>query len=109
MQAGRSLWTIVFSTSMARAVLMVSPRSRAVPVIRLVNIMSSESNKPIGAAGSLSAMLYRLRPTFARSDANAVVQRQDKDLAVADASLRPGSPGFHNGIHCWLHEILVHR
>src|SRR5688572_14843231 len=38
----------------------------------------------------------RLRAAFARADADAVLQRQDEDLPVADAAFRTGAGGVHD-------------
>src|SRR5262245_23086572 len=51
--------------------------------------------------------LDRLRAAFAGADADAILQRQNENLAVADASLRPGAARFHNRVDGRLDEILV--
>src|SRR3954468_24772178 len=48
-----------------------------------------------------------LGPALAGADADAVLQRQDEDLAVADAALGAGAPGLHDGVDRRLHEVLV--
>src|SRR5262249_30196418 len=49
----------------------------------------------------------RFRSALAGADADAVLQRQDEDFAVADAPLRPSAAGLHDGVDGWLDEILV--
>src|SRR5947199_2184282 len=56
---------------------------------------------------SKMCMLNRLGPALAGADADAVLQRQDEDLAVADAALRPGAAGLHDGVDGRLDEVLV--
>src|SRR2546421_6584605 len=49
------------------------------------------------------------RPALAGADAQAVFERQDEDLAVADAPLRPSAAGHHDGVDRRLDEVLIHR
>src|SRR5205823_4109139 len=49
------------------------------------------------------------RPTLSRPDAQAILQRQDEDLAVADAPFRPGAARLHDRVHRRLDEVLVDR
>src|SRR5437667_2825306 len=49
----------------------------------------------------------RFRTAFPRPNADTIFQRQDENLAVADASLRSGSTGFHDGVDGRLNEILI--
>src|SRR5439155_20462554 len=51
MQQGICCWISAFSASMERAGFTQRPRARAVQVMRLVNIMSSDSSKPMGVVG----------------------------------------------------------
>src|SRR6516164_5990741 len=44
---------------------------------------------------------------LAGADADAVLERQDEDLAVADAPFGTSAPGFHDGVHGRLDEILI--
>src|SRR5207253_8196107 len=48
-----------------------------------------------------------LRPALAGADADAILQGEDEDLAVPDATLRPGAAGLHDGVDGRLDEILV--
>src|SRR5215208_5909847 len=48
-----------------------------------------------------------LRPALAGADADAVLQRQDEDLAVADAALGAGAAGLEDGADGRLDEVLV--
>src|SRR5437764_14501365 len=73
-----------------RAVRTAKPRSRAVPVTRLVKSRSSDNSRPVARAGAdgLDMTLPpadsdRLGAALAGADAAAVLQRQDEDLAVA--------------------------
>src|SRR5213078_1291038 len=51
----------------------------------------------------------RLRPALAGADADAVLQRQDENLAVADAAFRPGAARLHDRVNGRFDEILVDR
>src|SRR5207249_3538581 len=114
MQAGLCCWINVFNASSERAGFTDSPRAWAVPVMRLVKIMSSQSNKPSGVGGEgtdMDTLLVqgsnRLGTAFPGTDANAVLQRQDKDLAVTDAAFGTGTARFHDRVHRRLDEILI--
>src|SRR5438552_17866256 len=50
-----------------------------------------------------------LRTALAGADADAVFQRQNKDLAVADAALGSGSACVHNRVHGRLDEVFIAR
>src|SRR5438874_2254173 len=50
-----------------------------------------------------------LGAALAGADADAVLQRQDEDLAVADAALGAGAAGLHDGVDRRLDEVLVNR
>src|SRR4051794_39732012 len=50
-----------------------------------------------------------LGTALASADADAVFQGKDEDLAVADASLRPGAARLHDRVDRRLDEILVDR
>src|ERR1022692_1401074 len=52
-------------------------------------------------------MLNRLGPALAGADADAVFERQDEDLAVADAAFRPGAARFHDRVDGRFDEVLV--
>src|SRR5207245_367782 len=113
MQQGACSWSSEWSAWIARAGFTHKPRSRAVPVMRLVKIMSSESNKPMGVVGKDEAAIVPhlssngFRTAFTRADANTVFQGQNKDLAVADASLGTGAACLHDSVHCRLDKILI--
>src|SRR5262245_36146066 len=87
------------------------PRSRPVPAMRLVKIRSSQSRSPFAAMmyslilfirrfrrfhrldsnnlcnlRNLRIGLNRLGAAFASADADAIFQRQDENLAIADAA-----------------------
>src|SRR5262245_24937094 len=49
----------------------------------------------------------RLRPALPRADADAILQWQNENLAVADAPFRSGAPRFHDGVHRRLDEVLI--
>src|SRR5438270_1902643 len=55
----------------------------------------------------LRTKLDRLRSPFARANADAVFQRQDEDLAIADAALRTGAARLHDRLDGRLDEVLV--
>src|SRR5450432_1939395 len=52
--------------------------------------------------------LDRLGSTLAGADADAVQQRQDEDLAVADFAFLAGAAGLDDGIDGGLDELVVH-
>src|SRR5690348_8697937 len=108
-QRGASCRASAASASAERAGLIVKPSSRAVPATRLVKIRSSDSSRPTGRFGSgvMAPPSDRFRAALAGADADAVLQRQDEDLAVADATLGPGAAGLHDGVHRRLDEVLV--
>src|SRR5207244_1778923 len=104
------------SAATERAGLTVKPSPWAVPVMRLVNIRSSDNSSPMGALGSVCAGMISpstnvsdgFRPAFAGANAEAVLQRQDEDLAIADAPLGSSAARLHDGVDRRLDEILVH-
>src|SRR5262249_37421905 len=49
----------------------------------------------------------RFGSALAGADADAVLQRQNEDFAVADAALGSGAARLHDGVDCRLHEVLV--
>src|SRR5262249_7395410 len=53
------------------------------------------------------AYLDCLRSAFAGADADAVLQRQNEDFAVADAALRSGASCLHDGVDGRLDEVFV--
>src|SRR5207245_378453 len=62
-------------------------------------------NKPLARHSPLTTHhSYRLRPTLPRANANAILQRQNEDLPVADASFRPRAPRLHDGVDRRLDE-----
>src|SRR5947209_951029 len=99
--AGLCRFAISKSKSADRADFTSSPKSWAVPRMRLMNIRSSESSSPDMATSN------RFRPALAGADANAVVQRQDENLAVADATLGPGAARLHDRVDRRLDEVFV--
>src|SRR4051812_10675640 len=98
-QLGRSRRTASRSAAGVRAVATATPRSRPVPATRLVKIRSSHRWTAVTSDG--------LRAALAGADAEAVLQRQDKNLAVADPPLRPGPAGLYDGVHGRFDEVLV--
>src|SRR5579884_1499488 len=54
-----------------------------------------------------ASLLDGLGAALAGADADAVLQRQDEDFAVADAALGAGAPGLHDGVDGRLDEVLV--
>src|SRR4029077_755860 len=50
---------------------------------------------------------YCFGSAFAGADAQTIFQRQDEDLAVADAAFGAGASGLHDGVDRWLDEIFV--
>src|SRR5262249_10292887 len=48
-----------------------------------------------------------LGPALAGADADAVLQGEDEDLAVADAALGAGAAGLDDGVDGGLDEVLV--
>src|SRR4029434_2324971 len=120
--AGSCCRAISSSAATLRAVRISSPSARAVPEMRLVNNKSSQSRMPIAdihlllssvsilfAVPSVSVVQSsnRLRPALPRADADAILQRQNENLAVADAPFRPGAPRFHDGVHRRFDEVLI--
>src|SRR5262249_39265340 len=51
----------------------------------------------------------RLRTALAGANPNAVVQREDEDLAVADLAVGSAASCFEDGVYCGFDEILIHR
>src|SRR5438105_1648924 len=112
---GVCCWISVCSTSRERAGFTLRPRSRAVPVMRLVKSMSSERTRPRRGSDGDGADMERFLlscsngfgTAFPGADADAVFQWQDKDLAVADAPFGSGTTGLHDRVHGRLDEILI--
>src|SRR2546423_3980185 len=48
-----------------------------------------------------------LGAALAGADTDAIFQRQDEDLAVADTAFGAGAAGFHDGVDGRLDEVLV--
>src|SRR4051795_11510935 len=62
-----------------------------------------------GVCGSMARYSHsdRFWAAFSGADTNAVFQRENENLAVADATFRPSAAGFHDCVDCWLDEVLV--
>src|ERR1043165_5455645 len=63
--------------------------------------------KPTDSCPWAWEMSNRFRTALAGADADAVFQRQDENLAVADASFRTGATRFHDGVDGRLDKILI--
>ena len=61
----------------------------------------------IGAEDTITRALYRLGAALACANANAVFQRQNKDLAVPNFALVACATAPHDCVDCRLHEFLV--
>src|SRR5262249_42049075 len=114
-QRGQCCCTSLCSASTDFAGRTVNPKSRAVPVTRLVKIMSSHNTMPAGSVGSgacagadMASFLDSFRTTFAGANTKAVLEGENKDLAVADAAFGTGAAGFHDGIDGRLNKVFVH-
>src|SRR5262249_20560721 len=112
---GVCCWISVFSTSRERAGLTLRARSRAVAVMRLVKSMSSERTRPRRGGNEDGADMERFLlscsngfgATLPGADADAVLERQDEDLPVADAPFGSGTARLHDRVHGRFDEILV--
>src|SRR5687767_4591253 len=84
---------------------MSMPWWRAWPRMLLANRRSSHNSRAVGEA----SMSDRLRAALAGADADAILQGEDEDLAVANTPLRAGAGGLHDGVDGRLDEVLVDR
>src|SRR5581483_10534968 len=68
---------------------------------------------PVACAGGVGPDIFRssngLGAALAGADANAILQGENEDLAVADAPFRAGASGFHDRVDGWLDKIFVDR
>ena len=59
--------------------------------------------------GAHENALNRFAAAFAGADADAIVERQDEDFAVADLARRAGAAALDDRVDRRLDEVLVHR